>query len=192
MSHVGLVLARSLSIIALSLAAAIALPASLVAQQAQGGRTEYRIGAGFTYQGADHRSIANDIGGHAQIGIMRRQSGMLAVGAEAAYHGIVSQGCDAIATCSWGADWIAHAGATALLGARPGGIPAYVVAGMGAYYGGQSSQSASVRPGGSLGMGVVLLRRAEAMLSVDVRYHRFTSSVRGTSYMLPATLSLTW
>lgn len=168
------------------------IPASLVAQQGPPRAKEYRIGAGFTYQGADHGSIANDIGGHALIGIMRRQSASLAVGGEAAYHGLIGQGCDAFETCSWGADWITYAGATALVGARPGGIPVYAIGGVGAYYGGQSSQSATLRPGGSIGLGVVLLRRAAAMLAVDVRYHRFTSDVQGTSYILPATLTLTW
>ena len=191
----GPLFARSLAIVALSLAAAIVLPTSLAAQQAQQAqprKTEYRIGAGFTYQGADHGSIANDIGGHGQIGVTRRQSANLAIGGEAAYHGFVGQGCDAAETCSWGADWITYVGATALLGARPGGIPVYAIGGVGAYYGGQSSQSASLRPGGSVGLGLVLLRRAAAMLSVDVRYHRFTSDIHGTSYMLPATLSLTF
>jgi len=190
--NVGLVITRRLSIVALALVVAITLPASLTAQQGQTGRTEYRFGAGFTYQGADRGSLANDIGGHGELGIMRRQSARLAVGGEAGYHGFTEMACAAIQTCTWGADWIAHAGAMATLGVRPRGIRAYAVGGMGAYYGGQSSHSASFRPGGSVGLGVVLLRSATATLSMDVRYHRFTSDVRGTNYMLPATVSLNW
>lgn len=185
-----LLFTRHLSVVALCFAAIAVIPVSLTAQQAQPRATEYRMGAGLTRQGSAHGSVANDLGAHFEFGIARRQSTSVAVGIEAAYHGFWSMSCQADQPCTFGADWITNAGVTALLGTRRGGIPVYAIGGAGAYYGGQSSRSATLRPGGSVGLGVVLLRRTEAMLSVDVRYHRFTSDVHGTRYMLPATLSL--